>query len=263
MPTDFIPLLLIVAGYAVILMVGIWALALWLDNLGIVDIAWGYSFTPIAILGATLGHGDPTRKWLIAGLTALWSLRLGTHLFIRVASHHPKEDTRYAKMREKWKNRFKLQVLLFFEIQAVLVVVLSIPVLMICENGNAGISALEWTGAAIWLAALLGEGVADWQLKQFKARNADARQVCRLGLWNYSRHPNYFFEWLIWVGLFIFALDSPYGWVAIYCPALMFFFLIKVTGIPLTEELAVKSKGDAYREYQRTTSMFVPWFKKV
>ena len=100
------------------------------------------------------------------------------------------------------------------------------------------------------------------QLKQFKANPANKGRVCQAGLWNFSRHPNYFFEWLVWVAFFLFALGSPWGWVTIYCPALMLFFLLKVTGIPMTEELAVKTKGDAYREYQRTTSVFVPWFKK-
>jgi steroid 5-alpha reductase family enzyme len=121
---------------------------------------------------------------------------------------------------------------------------------------------LEIAGAAIWLLALAGESLADYQLKQFKAGRAGTGRVCQVGLWRYSRHPNYFFEWLIWVAFFVFALGSPWGWLTIYCPALMLFFLIKVTGIPMTEELAVKTKGEEYIQYQRTTSGFVPWFRK-
>jgi steroid 5-alpha reductase family enzyme len=86
--------------------------------------------------------------------------------------------------------------------------------------------------------------------------------VCQAGLWNYSRHPNYFFEALLWCGFALAALSSPWGWVCLLCPLLMLYFLLRVTGIPLTEEYALKSKGDAYREYQRTTSALVPWFKK-
>jgi steroid 5-alpha reductase family enzyme len=153
-------------------------------------------------------------------------------------------------------------VLIFFELQAVLIVLLAIPFLVICLNDRPGISILEWLGVAIWFVAVVGEGVADWQLKQFRANLENKGKICELGLWNYSRHPNYFFEWLVWVGFFVFALGSPLGCATIYCPALMLFFLLRVTGIPLTEELSVKSKGDAYREYQRTTSAFVPWFKK-
>jgi steroid 5-alpha reductase family enzyme len=87
-------------------------------------------------------------------------------------------------------------------------------------------------------------------------------RACRVGLWRYSRHPNYFFEWLIWIAFFVFALGSPYGWITVYCPLLMLYFLLRVTGIPATEEQALKSRGEAYRECQRTTSVFVPWFPK-
>jgi steroid 5-alpha reductase family enzyme len=117
-------------------------------------------------------------------------------------------------------------------------------------------------GAAIWLVALAGEGLADFQLKRFKADPANAGKICQSGLWNYSRHPNYFFEWLVWVGFFVFAWDSPGGCLTVLCPGLMLYFLLHVTGIPITEEFSVKSKGDAYRQYQQATSAFVPWFKR-
>jgi steroid 5-alpha reductase family enzyme len=231
-------------------MLVIWWLALRINNLGIVDIAWSYAFGPVAIFYAATTHGDPVRRWLIAGMATLWSVRLGTHLYIRVMGHHPHEDVRYAKMREKWGKNLKSQVLIFFELQAVLIVLLSTPFLLACQNRQPGISTI------------LGEGLADWQLKQFRSRPENKGQICKTGLWNYSRHPNYFFEWLVWVGFFLFAWDSPGGCFTVFCPALMLFFLLRVTGIPLTEELSLKSKGDAYREYQRTTSAFVPWFKK-
>jgi len=250
-------------AFAVGLMVVIWWLALRINNLGIVDIAWSYAFAPVAVFFAATTHGDPTRRWLMAGMAAAWSIRLGTHLYIRVMGHHPHEDTRYAEMRVKWGKNLKSQVLFFFQLQAVLIALLSIPFLVVCLNDRPGISIIEWAGAAIWLIAVVGEGVADWQLKQFKRVQKDRKEVCRAGLWNYSRHPNYFFEWLVWVGFFVFALGSPLGCATVYCPALMLFFLLRVTGIPMTEELALKTKGEAYREYQRTTSMFVPWFKKT
>ena len=121
---------------------------------------------------------------------------------------------------------------------------------------------MEITGLALAILSLGGEALADWQLKQFKADPANRGKVCQAGLWRYSRHPNYFFESLIWWAFFLVALGSLHGWVTILCPLLMLYFLWKVTGIPLTEEHAVRSKGDAYREYQRTTSAFVPWFRK-
>jgi len=259
--TAFLHAFLPAGAFALALMLVIWWLALRIKNLGIVDIAWSYAFAPVAIFFAATTHGDLTRRWLMSGMATLWSVRLGTHLYIRVMGHHPYEDTRYTEMRARWAKNLKLQVLIFFELQAVLIALLSIPFLVVCLNDRPGISGIEWLGALIWLVAVVGEGVADWQLKQFKARK-DRGPVCRDGLWNYSRHPNYFFEWLIWVGFFVFALGSPLGCATVYCPALMLFFLLRVTGIPLTEALAVKTKGEAYREYQRTTSQFVPWFRK-
>ncbi len=262
MPNEFLNALWPVCIFAIALMVVIWGLALYVNNLGIVDIAWSAAFAPVAIFYAATTHGDPTRRWLIAGMATLWSLRLGTHLFFRVTSHHPQEDVRYAKMREQWGKRLKSQALIFFQLQAVLIVLLSIPFLIVCLNDRPGISLLEWLGVALWFIAVAGEGVADWQLKKFRSCPENKGKICQAGLWNYSRHPNYFFEWLVWVGFYVFALGSPLGCATIYCPALMLFFLLRVTGIPLTEELSLKSKGEAYRAYQRTTSAFVPWFKK-
>jgi steroid 5-alpha reductase family enzyme len=112
----------------------------------------------------------------------------------------------------------------------------------------------------LWLLAMLGESAADAQLNRFRSDPANKGKTCRVGLWNYSRHPNYFCEWLVWVAYFIYALGSPGGWMAVYAPALMYLFLTKVTGIKATEEHAVRSRGEDYREYQRTTNAFFPWF---
>jgi steroid 5-alpha reductase family enzyme len=84
--------------------------------------------------------------------------------------------------------------------------------------------------------------------------------VCNLGLWRYSRHPNYFFEFLIWVSFAIVALPVQYGYLGLISPLLILFFLFRVSGIPVTEEQALRSKGEAYRKYQRSTSAFIPWF---
>jgi steroid 5-alpha reductase family enzyme len=254
MLTEFLNGLWPVAVFAVALMLVIWWLALRVNNLGIVDIAWSAAFAPVAIYYALATHGDPVRRALIAGMAALWSLRLGMYLYFRVTGHHPHEDVRYAQMRAKWGSNLKSQALIFFELQAVLIVLLSTPFLAACLNPRAGVG--------VWVLAILGESLADRQLKQFRSNPENKGKICQAGLWNYSRHPNYFFEWLVWVGFFLFAWNSPGGCWTVLCPALMLFFLLRVTGIPLTEELSLKSKGDAYREYQRTTSAFVPWFKK-
>ena len=259
---DFFILLAAALGFAVAMMVVVHAISRRIRNAGIVDIAWSAGFAPVAGLYALLAPGHAPRRALIATMAALWSLRLGGYLYFRVMGHHPEEDRRYKQLRAEWGANAERRMFWFFQLQAALLVVLSTPFLLACLNRSAEIKLVEWLGVGVWLVALVGESLADFQLKQFKANPANKGRVCQAGLWNYSRHPNYFFEWLIWVAFFFFALGSPWGWLTVYCPALMLFFLLKVTGIPMTEELAVKTKGEAFREYQRTTSVFIPWFKR-
>jgi steroid 5-alpha reductase family enzyme len=166
-------------------------------------------------------------------------------------------------LRTDWKDNFQVKLFGFFQLQAVTNVILSLPFLLMAINSEEKISTAEYAGLVLVVIAVSGEALADYQLKQFKKDPANKGKVCDAGLWYYSRHPNYFFEWLVWIAFFIAALPSPHGWVSIICPLMMSYFLFKVTGIPMTEEQAVKSKGQAYIEYQRTTSMFVPWFKKA
>jgi steroid 5-alpha reductase family enzyme len=129
-------------------------------------------------------------------------------------------------------------------------------------NPQPQLAVFEYAGTALWLVAWIGEFLADSQLQSFKSNPANRGTTCRVGLWRYSRHPNYFFEWLIWVAFAVFAMGSPFGYVAVFAPLLMLFFLFRVTGIPATEAQALRSKGDDYRRYQQTTSAFVPWFPR-
>lgn len=262
MATEFLRLWLTALLFAVVLMVLVWRLALRIGNAGIVDIAWAAGFAPVVIWYAAAGNGALARRALIALMVSIWSLRLGLYLYVRVRSHHPQEDRRYARLRSDWGAQVHRKMFGFFQLQAALLALLSVPWLLICLNRRAGLQPLEWAACLLWLVAIAGEALADRQLQRFKADPANRGAVCERGLWRYSRHPNYFFEWLVWVAFFVFALGSPWGWVSVYCPALMLFFLLKVTGIPMTEELSVKNRGEEYRAYQRTTSAFVPWFRK-
>jgi len=237
-----------------------WAISVRVKNYGFLDVAWSYGVAILAPLYALNSPGAAWHKWPIVIVGMMWSLRLGTYIFIRVVRHHPVEDVRYETLRKRCPGTGMFY--LFFQMQAVLVAIFSLPFLIVSFNTAAQLSALEITGLALAILSLGGEALADWQLKQFKADPANRGKVCQAGLWRYSRHPNYFFESLIWWAFFLVALGSLHGWVTILCPLLMLYFLWKVTGIPLTEEYAVRSKGDAYREYQRTTSAFVPWFRK-
>lgn len=228
-----------------------------IDNYGIVDIAWSYAFGAVAAAYALFGHGWYGRRILVAAMATIWSLRLGTHLLVRIARKHPEEDGRYQQLRTDWSRGFNAKMAGFFQMQAASVVLLGFPFLAACCNPAPGLGATEWIGAALWLLAISGEALADAQLAGFK-RSGPKGGVCDVGLWRYSRHPNYFFEWLIWVSFFVFGCASPLGWIGAASPACILYLLLRVTGIPATEAQSLRTKGDAYRDYQRRTSAFVP-----
>jgi steroid 5-alpha reductase family enzyme len=237
-----------------------WALCVRIKNYSFLDAAFSYGLALLAPLYAWNAPGNPLRKTVFVSLGVAWSLRLGTYILLRILRHHPAEDVRYEALRKRWNGPWMF--LLFFEMQAVLVVVFSLPFLVGVFNPAPAFHPLELAGLVLAAVALVGEAAADWQMQAFKKNPLNRNAVCQAGLWNYSRHPNYFFEALLWCAMALAALPSPGGWVCLICPVLMLYFLLRVTGIPLTEEYAVKSKGEAYRLYQRTTSALVPWFKK-
>jgi len=233
-----------------------------INNYGIVDIVWAYSFAVLAVYYAVGSSGWPWRRGLIATMALIWSLRLGTHLYSRVMQHHPVEDGRYRQLRQDWAANFKPKMFGFFQFQAISIVLLTPAFAVACLNTTPTWQPLEVAGAVLWLLAFAGEAFADAQLAAFKRNPANRGAVCTCGLWRYSRHPNYFFEWLIWVAYFVFALASPFGWCAVIGPLSILFLLLRVSGIPLTEQQALRSKGEAYQRYQATTSAFLPWFPK-
>jgi steroid 5-alpha reductase family enzyme len=250
-------------GLAAVLMAVVFLVSLRLRNFSIVDIAWSAVFTPLVLLYAAIAEGYGPRRALIAAMVTLWSLRLAGHLYARISSLHPEEEGRYVQLRREWTAHLRARFFAFFQLQGVLAGVLSAPFLLACLDARPTLGPFEITGAALFVVALAGEAAADRQLAAFKADPGSRGRTCRTGLWRYSRHPNYFFEWLVWVAYFVFALPSPWGWATIGCPLLMLYFLYRVTGIPMTEEQALRSRGDEYRDYQRTTSAFVPWFPKA
>jgi len=249
------------AGTLLLIMFVMWLISVRIRNAGIVDVGWAFGLVLLALWYAWDGSGFSARRWVLAGMVAFWGFRLGVHLLQRI-SREP-EDGRYQQLRRDWHgNNVNLRFFFFFQAQALLDIVLSLPMLIAALNPTPQITVLEYLGIVLWLVAVIGESIADAQLAAFK-RNAEHRgKVCRNGLWNYSRHPNYFFEWLVWVAWALYALASPWGWLAFVCPGLMFFFLFRVTGIPATEAQALRSRGEEYARYQQTTSAFVPWFRK-
>ncbi len=261
MDTLLLPLIALAAasaGFAALFL-----LARRISNFGIVDIAWAAGFAPVAAFYCLRAGGGGTRRAIIAAMAILWSARLGWHLGRRVIGHHPVEDARYVQLRRDWAGKLGVKMFGFFQCQALLLVLLSTPFLLAARDPRPGVGVPEIAGAVLWLVALLGEAAADSQLAAFKRDPANRGKVCDTGLWGLSRHPNYFFEWLVWVAFALFALPSPGGWAALGCPLLMFLLLTKLTGIAYTEEQLLRSKGEPYREYQRRTRAFVPWPRRA
>ena len=261
MTGQIIHLLAIGAGSVCGLMLLLWMLHFPLRNAAIVDAGWAGGLAMLAVIYASLGGGYATRALLITAMATLWGLRLALYLLFTRVVGHP-EEGRYVELRRQWGGNLGVKFLFFFQAQALLCVLLSVPFLLPALNRAPQLSAFEYAGAALWIIAWCGETVADFQLQRFKMHPLNRGRICRIGLWKYSRHPNYFFEWLVWVAFALFALGSPGGVLALPAPILMLFFLFRVTGIPATEAQALRSKGDSYREYQRSTSAFVPWFPK-
>jgi steroid 5-alpha reductase family enzyme len=236
-----------------------WLWAVRCDNYSLVDAVWAFGIGFISCVWL-LAKGDFSPKCLIAMvLIVAWSLRLGIHLERRIRRTHPVEDARYAKLREVWIGRERSAFFWFFQGQALSVILLALPFMLIAIDKDRAWSLWESLGLAVSLIGIFGESLADAQMSRFKSKTQDSSAVCQDGLWYYSRHPNYFFEALIWIGFYIYTCGSEWGWLMVYAPAMIIYLLLRVTGIPPTEAAALLRKGDAYRRYQASTSPFVPW----
>jgi len=247
---------LVIAVVMVIAMALAWTWQRRRANAGIVDVVWAAGMGASALLVAATGQGDLAPRASLAVMAGVWSLRLAWHLWRRVRQG---EDGRYRALRERWAGH-QGKFFGLFMFQAGLVMLFSLPFLAVGVSPARGLPVA--LGLAIWLAALAGEVIADRQLDRFRDDPAHRGQTCDSGLWRYSRHPNYFFEWCHWFGYVALAWGSPLAWLAWLGPVLMYVFLRWISGIPFTEQQALRTRGDDYRAYQRRTSAFFPWFPK-
>jgi steroid 5-alpha reductase family enzyme len=198
---------------------------------------------------------------MMALFAGSWSLRLGLHILSdRVIGK--KEDGRYLDLIAGWGSDAPRKLFLFFQYQAVFVVVFSLPfVPLALAHRGPGFPQMI-LAVLIWCVAIGGESLADAQLARWRREPSNRGRTCRTGLWGYSRHPNYFFEWLHWWTYVILGATAANGWVTLLGPVLMLLFLYRVTGIPYTEAQALRSRGEDYRQYQQTVSAFFPWFPR-
>jgi steroid 5-alpha reductase family enzyme len=229
------------------------------DNAGIVDVLWTACVGGSAVLLAAFGDGARPARWSLALMGGLWGTRLAWHLWHRV--RHEPEDGRYRHLRAHWRGH-QGKFYAFFMAQAVLVVLFALPFAAAARSPVDTLWPWIVLAAAIWIASVAGEAIADRQLARFRADPANRGRVCRAGLWRYSRHPNYFFEWLHWFAYVALAVGSPWAWLSWAGPVVMYVFLRWISGIPYTEAQALRTRGEAYRRYQRSTPMLFPWFPR-
>jgi len=248
-------LLLVGAVGASLTMVGVWLVSIRIANASYVDVAWALGIAGTAVAYALLAEGSTLHRVLVAGLGTIWGVRLGTYLLSRLAGKE--EDGRYQDLRKRWAPHVNRSFFVFFQAQALFVVVFSLPFAFVAAD-EGEMTWLAWVGGALALGAIAGEMTADTQLAVWKGDPANKGKTARNGLWGWSRHPNYFFEWLHWVAWAVIAFSSPYGWAAIVVPVFLIVLLFKVTGIPETEAQSLRSRGDDYRRYQDEVSVFVP-----
>jgi steroid 5-alpha reductase family enzyme len=258
------PLMLVVTAYLVMVavMAGLWVLQLHMRNASVADVGWCAGVIAAVLWYATQASGEAERKFLAAAMVVAYAGRLGGYILIdRVIGKT--EDARYRRLRERWGASEPLKMLGYFQLQAAAVAVFSLPFLVVIRNPHKPFGFWELAGFLVWIGAVSGEALADWQLARFRAKASNRDRVCREGLWFYSRHPNYFFEWIHWWAFVLMAIGAP-GWLLTWiAPVAMGWALVKVTGIPLVEEQALKSRREDYRDYQETTNALIPWWPRT
>lgn len=246
----------IVALASVLLMTIGWEVQRRTRNAGLADAIWAGAMGAAAVYYAWTGIGGDLPRLLVAMLGGLWGARLSLFLLARVLSEE--EDGRYRHLRQHWADS-QPKFFGFFMAQALFTTLFSVPFLVASSNPRDGFDAWIILGLVIWCGSLAGETLADHQLARFRRNPANQGTTCRSGLWRYSRHPNYFFEWLHWFAWVAISIGSAWWWLALLGPLLMGASLVYVTGIPFAEAQSLRSRDADYRRYQQETSMFFPW----
>lgn len=243
--------------FSAVVMLLLWMVQYKTENAGIVDVAWSF-LTPLVGVWLILTDdvANEARQWLIIVMALFWGFRLGIYLYKRVMNEV--EDGRYRYMRQYCGKYAQPVMFVFFQVQASWTLLFALPFWAASRNGNTGIDILDVLGLSVWLIAIAGEVISDQQLHRFRMNPENKGVVCNTGLWRYSRHPNYFFEWLQWWAFVLIGYGSDYWWLTWTGLIVIYIFITRITGVPYTEQQSIRSRGDAYREYQKTTSMFFP-----
>jgi steroid 5-alpha reductase family enzyme len=261
---EFISALLGVAAALSVAMTCAWLIWRRTGNSGWVDTVWTFGIGATGFVGALMPIARSIsltpRQVLVALLIAAWSLRLGLHIARRTTG--VEDDPRYAKLTRGWGHHAGREMFWLLQKQALVSIPLALAIVLAAWNSAPGLREQDWLAVLVLITAIVGETIADRQLRQFRAHAANHQRVCDVGLWNWSRHPNYFFQWLGWLAYPLLAIDFtgtyPWGWAALAAPLCMYWLLMHVSGIPPLEEHMVETRGDAFRAYQLRTNAFFP-----
>jgi steroid 5-alpha reductase family enzyme len=227
-------------------------------NNSIVDIAWGMGFIVVALCLFFMKPEIHPSKILVTLAILIWGCRLTWHIFQR--NRGKGEDFRYVKFRKDWGKSFYIKSFFFiFMLQGLLMLIISMPAIVIFNSQARPLNALDIAGVLVFSAGFFFETVGDYQLSAFKKVPANKGRLMTGGLWQYTRHPNYFGEALMWWGIFLTALSSFHGWFAVISPVTITFLLVFVSGVPLLEK-KYAGRPD-FEEYKKKTPMFVPFIK--
>lgn len=231
----------------------VWLWYRYTNNPSVVDVGWASGLTIAGLV--YLNDAGWTFRTVVLGLALLiWGVRLGGYLwYTRI--RHKEIDKRYIALSDNWKIAKPLGFFINFQLQGIFILIISFSWYFTSIRPATSLSVLDIIGLVVFVIALLLEIAADAQLTRFRKQYPG--QVCNQNLWQYSRHPNYFFEWLVWCAFALFAFSLPYGWLSIISPLTLYFIMTRLTA-PLTEQGSIKSRGEAYIQYQKVTPMFFP-----
>jgi steroid 5-alpha reductase family enzyme len=254
---------IIVAAAISSIMASAWYVQRRTGNSGWVDVTWSLGVGGVAAIAAAwpVGYNGPHwRQLMVAFLAGSWCLRLGVHISGRTRA--ATDDPRYRNLMVQWGSDAARRMFWFLQSQAAVGIILALSIVLAAHNPNPNLRMQDLIGLVTLLAAIVGEAIADWQLRVFKSDPANRKAVCDVGLWRWSRHPNYFFEWLSWCAYPIIAIDfagqNLFGWLALAAPVCMYWVLVHLSGIPPLEDHMLRSRGEAFRAYQKRTRAFFP-----
>ena len=234
-------------------------------NSGWIDVFWtfgtGIAGAVCALLPVPGGGGSLLRQLIVAALVSVWALRLGIYIAIRV-SKSSAEDARYKRLKQEWGTHYQGRMFWFMEIQSLATTLLCLAIVLAARNPAHSLLWTDALGVVILAVSIFGEGLADRQMKAFKADPTNHGKVCDTGLWSVSRHPNYLFEGFGWVAYPVMALGGQWAhalpWLAWLGAIFMYALLRFATGVPPLEAAMLASKGEPFADYQRRVPALFP-----